>query len=255
MIGAHVGDHRRVRRVDRQPSAQDAAARGLQDGERDLRMRAAPPARPQAPNNRRAPRAGLRRTLPRWSSSPGTAPAAAAIAASKRTVVVLPLLPVTSTVGTSCSALQGSASTAGNAARGQVRLPVPAPMEISSSSSSSGSPCRTAAARRSAKRLESLGGGARGEHRRGIVAEIVRAIETPADRRPPPRPLPTPIRTAPWPSIARPAARETPETCPSPARSITRRGIRPSERARQAPHALGPALERPRLAGAPRRAG
>ena len=91
-------------------------------------------------------------------------PAAANMAASRRTVVVLPLLPVTSTVGTSCSAPHGTSSTAGSPSRGQRRLPDPAPMDTSASSSNNGRWWWSAATRKStraATRLPSISIGER----------------------------------------------------------------------------------------------
>ena len=85
-------------------------------------------------------------TTPSVLQLPTLKPAAVAIAASSRVVVVLPLLPVTSSVGTSCSVAHGTSSGNGSAARGQQRLPLPAPSDKVSSSSNTGTPRRRAAA-------------------------------------------------------------------------------------------------------------
>ncbi len=62
-----------------------------------------------------------------------TRPAAAAIAASRRTTVVLPLDPVTSTTGTSRTRDQSIRSGAGRSLSGQQRTPVPDPTDTVSS--------------------------------------------------------------------------------------------------------------------------
>ena len=83
-----------------------------------------------------------------------------------------------SAVGTSCSALQGTASTAGSAQRGQVRLPDAGADGDLLVVFKSGSPRRTAAARSSAASASSRSAAARAARiAAGIVAEIVREIE------------------------------------------------------------------------------
>src|SRR5580693_1271032 len=69
---------------------------------------------------------------------PGRQPCARAQAASKRTVVVLPLDPVTSAVGISDNSSQGTSPGEGNSVSAKVRLPRPAPKVNSVSSAKCG---------------------------------------------------------------------------------------------------------------------
>jgi hypothetical protein len=77
-------------------------------------------------------------------------PAARSIAATRRVVVVLPLLPVTSATGTSWTTDQSTAPGAGSAPIGHVRLPRPTPTLTNSSSQVPVRPCASAASSRAA---------------------------------------------------------------------------------------------------------
>ena len=115
-------------RVTRQAAAQDAAAGELQHGDLDPRV---------AQGEARPARAGIV-ALSRISSptrtqslelSPATLPAARAMAASRRTVVDLPLVPVTRITGTSWTAGQSTSSGAGSSSSCQDSEPGPRPTE------------------------------------------------------------------------------------------------------------------------------
>src|SRR5690606_1532057 len=73
-------------------------------------------------------------------------PCARVIAASNRTVVVLPLDPVTSAVGSARNAVHGTLATDGKACAAHAWPCAPAPIDTTSSSASNGTPCASASA-------------------------------------------------------------------------------------------------------------
>jgi hypothetical protein len=138
MILADVGDDRGVRARHRQATAQDAAAVSTR-GSRSTRL--APAGPDQSPHSRRSPSTNT----PSVQLKPATWPASRAIAASRRTVVVLPLEPVTSAVRTGASACHSIAASPA-CASASVTPKRPAPKVSSSSSSYTGMSRRTASA-------------------------------------------------------------------------------------------------------------
>ena len=78
---------------------------------------------------------------------PATLPASVAMAASRRTTVVLPLEPVTSAMGTSCTRSHETSAGSGSSRSGHTWTPVPDPTETVSSPARKLTPCAAAAAR------------------------------------------------------------------------------------------------------------
>ena len=108
MIGGDVGDDGGIGRASRQAAAQDAAARGFQDRGLRVALRSAVRA-PVGPEKSPDSSACPSTNTPSVQLCAVCQPCARAIAASRRTVVVLPLEPVTSAVGIACSAAQSTA--------------------------------------------------------------------------------------------------------------------------------------------------
>ena len=125
VVGRDAGDHGHVGARDREPAPQDAAARGLEDRRLGVRRRAARVARRPGRSNRRCRARCRRRTRRPCSSSRSRSPRPCAQAASRRTTVVLPLVPVTSAVGIARSTPRSTAAGAGSSASCQLRRPRP----------------------------------------------------------------------------------------------------------------------------------